>query len=263
MIDFKDFSSDCHHKNELQELVNCSNLALKNWQIYWTNFISYFTYEEISEELNKLSDLSYFAYGGYDNSERVKIACFRKTFDPNVEDLIKIFPGKGIEIRGNFLFDNASQSDFREFLEEIGFLSCDIGDIWTTGDRGSQGIVTDLEEEIISAKTHFLRNVEVNIKTIDLKSLKTPIKRIEKIINTVEASTRLDAIASAGFRISRSKIRERIETGLIRLNGIKILKSTVNLKIGDKLRMENKGLIEIINIQKTKRERWKIKLIKK
>jgi len=64
-------------------------------------------------------------------------------------------------------------------------------------------------------------------------------KKTKKLINTVEASTRLDAIASAGFRISRAKINERIENGMLRLNGSRVNKPTINLKIGDKLDLEN------------------------
>ena len=85
----------------------------------------------------------------------------------------------------------------------------------------------------------------------------------KKLVNTVEASTRLDAIASAGFRVSRTKIIERIENGMLRLNGSKVNKPTINLKIGDKLELENKGFIEILNLEITKRERWKVKLLRK
>ncbi len=50
---------------------------------------------------------------------------------------------------------------------------------------------------------------------------------------------------------------------MIYLNGLKVNKSTINLKVGDKIRFENKGIIEILGMEKTKRERWKIKMLKK
>ena len=96
-----------------------------------------------------------------------------------------------------------------------------------------------------------------------MAQLQIPFGRSQKLINTVEASTRLDAIASAGFRISRNKIIEKIETGMLRLNGNKVKKHTTSLKIGDKLELENKGLIEILDLEITKRERWKVKLMRK
>ena len=50
---------------------------------------------------------------------------------------------------------------------------------------------------------------------------------------------------------------------MLRLNGIKVNKPTINLKIGDKLELENRGFIEILNLEITKRERWKVKLLRK
>jgi len=108
-----------------------------------------------------------------------------------------------------------------------------------------------------------LRDVKVKINLVGLDELQIPTARPKKLVNTVEASTRLDAIASAGFRISRTKIIERIENGMLKLNGIKVNKPTINLKIGDKLQLENKGFIEILNLEITKRERWKVKLLRK
>ena len=262
MINLKDFEKDCLHKSELRHLIEISNLAYKTWEICWTNFFPSYIQEEILKPFNNLSDLSYFVYGGYINADRAKIACFRKSIQPSRKDLIYSFEGQGIYIKGNFLFDIASQDDFRNFLINHGFNNSLIGDIWTLGERGAQGII-DLNQDIKLQNTYLLRDVEVNINLIDLKELKTPIERVEKLITSVEASTRIDAIASAGFRISRSKIIDKIKNGFLYLNGLKVNKSTITLKAGDKIRFENKGTIEILEMEKTKRERWKIKILKK
>ena len=146
---------------------------------------------------------------------------------------------------------------------ENGVNQLKIGDIWTIGDRGAQGIIDNLDIDYLDEKIFYLRGVKVKINIVDVKELQIPAGRLKKLVNTVEASTRLDAIASAGFRISRTKIIERIENGMLRLNGSKVNKPTINLKIGDKLELENKGFIEILNLEITKRERWKVKLLRK
>ena len=138
-----------------------------------------------------------------------------------------------------------------------------VGDIWTIGDRGAQGIIDNLDIEQLDEKFFYLRDVKVKINLVAINELQIPSGRTKKLVNTVEASKRLDAIASAGFRISRTKIIERIEYGMLRLNGSKVNKPTINLKIGDKLELENKGFIEILNLEITKRERWKVKLLRK
>ena len=261
-MNFNDLLVNCSYKYEMEELLKITNLAYKNWQVYWSNFIPNFIYEELLEELCKLNDLSFFVYGGYENSSRAKIACYRSTILNEVDDLIYKFPGKGIEISGNFMFDNATQNDFRNFLIRNGINENSIGDIWTIGERGAQGIISEFNHKNFQEKL-FLRDVEVNLRIIDLKDLKTPIQRIERTINTVESSTRLDAIASAGFRLSRNKIVDRIKNGLLSINGRKVIKPIINVKLGDKINLENKGLIEILDISETKRGKFKIKLIKK
>ena len=262
MLDLKEFLEKSPYKFEMGQIIDISNLAFKNWQVYWTSFFSRYICEELIKDLNNLNDLSYFVYGGFESSERARVACFRKSIDKEKIDIVKDFPGKGIDIKGNFLFDNASQVDFRNLIEEIGLDTNNIGDIWTLGDRGAQGIIGNINPELIENKNHFLREVEVKIKVLNLDDLNTPINRTEKTINTVEASTRLDAVASAGFRLSRNKIGIRIKNGLLKLNGIQVKRSTINIKVGDKLNLENKGFLEVLEIEKTKRERWKIKLLR-
>ena len=263
MIDLKKLLINSNYKKEIEELINISNLSLKHWQTYWTGFNSTFISEEILKEFKNLNDLKFFVYGGYTSAQRSKIACFREDNIPREADLIRNFPAKGIQINGNFLFDNATQDDFRSLLVNNGLIEKNIGDIWTTGDKGAQGIIDNSKVEYLNETSFYLRDVKVKIKIVSLDELQVPVGRSKKLINTVEASTRLDAIASAGFRISRSKILERIETGMLKLNGNSVRKPSISLKVGDKLQLDKKGFIEILDLEITKRERWKIKLLRK
>ena len=262
MIDFKEFLIDSPHKKEIKQLISISNLAFKNWETYWTDFIPSYIYREIIKSFNNLNDLSYLIYGGYENADRARIACCRNSIYKSSEDLKKEFPALGIDIKGNFLFDNASQEDFRNFIKNSLLKEENIGDIWTIGDRGAQGIITKDKLKYISETKYFLREVELEIKIVPLAELKFPAKRVEKCITTVEASKRLDAIASAGFRLSRNKINDRIKNGLVRVNGLKVNKPTFLTKRSDIIQLENRGMVEILSMDKTKRDRWRIKLIK-
>ena len=263
MTDLKKLLTSSNYKKEIKELINIANLSLKHWETYWTGFNSTFICEEILKEFENLNDFKFFVYGGYPSAQRSKIACFREDNIPDETDLIGYFPAKGIQINGNFLFDNATQDDFRSLLVNNGLIEERIGDIWTTGDRGAQGIIDNSKIEFLNEKISYLRDVKVKIKIIALDQLQIPIGRSKKLISTVEASTRLDAIASAGFRVSRTKILERIEAGMLKLNGKTIKKGTISLRVGDKLQLDNKGFIEIMDLEITKRERWKIKLLRK
>ena len=263
MIDLKEILINSNYKKETEELINIANLAYKHWETYWTGFNSTYICEEILKDFEILNDFKFFVYGGFSSSQRSRIACFRGDNIPEEDALKSNFPAQGIKINGNFLFDNATQEDFRSLLIENGINKVKLGDIWTIGDRGAHGIIDNLDIEHIDEKIFYLRDVKVKINLVGIDELQIPSGRTKKLVHTVEASTRLDAIASAGFRISRTKIIERIENGMLKLNGSKVKKPTINLKIGDKLELENKGFIEILNLEITKRERWKVKLLRK
>ncbi len=263
MIDLKEILINSNYKKETEELINTANLAYKHWETYWTGFNSTYVCEEILKDFENLNDFKFFIYGGFSSSQRSRIACFRGDNIPEEDALKSNFPAQGIKINGNFLFDNATQDDFRSLLIENGVNQIKVGDIWTIGDRGAQGIIDHSNIKHLDEKIFYLRDVKVKVNVVGLDELQIPTGRIKKLVNTVEASTRLDAIASAGFRVSRTKIIERIENGMLRLNGSKVKKPTINLKIGDKLELENKGFIEILNLEITKRERWKVKLLRK
>ena len=263
MIDLKEILINSNYKKETEELINIANLAYKHWETYWTGFNSTYVCEEILKDFENLNDFKFFIYGGFSSSQRSRIACFRGDNIPEEDALKSNFPAQGIKIIGNFLFDNATQDDFRTLLIENGVNQIKVGDIWTIGDRGAQGIIDNTNIKHLDEKILYLRDVEVKVNVVGVDELQIPSGRSKKLVNTVEASTRLDAIASAGFRVSRTKIIERIENGMLRLNGSKVNKPTINLKIGDKLELENKGFIEILNLEITKRERWKVKLLRK
>ena len=263
MIDLKEILINSNYKKETEELINIANLAYKHWETYWTGFNSTYVCEEILKDFENLNDFKFFIYGGFSSSQRSRIACFRGDNIPEEDALKSNFPAQGIKINGNFLFDNATQDDFRSLLIKNGVNQLKVGDIWTIGDRGAQGIIDNLDIEHLDEKIFYLRDVKVKINVVGIDELQIPSGRPKKLVNTVEASTRLDAIASAGFRVSRTKIIERIENGMLRLNGSKVNKPTINLKIGDKLELENKGFIEILTLEITKRDRWKDKLLRK
>ena len=263
MIDLKEILINSNYKKETEELINIANLAYKHWETYWTGFNSTYVCEEILKDFENLNDFKFFIYGGFSSSQRSRIACFRGDNIPEEDALKSNFPAQGIKFNGNFLFDNATQDDFRSLLIENGVNKIKVGDIWTIGDRGAQGIIDNSNINHLDEKIFYLRDVKVKVNVVGIDELQIPSGRSKKLVNTVEASTRLDARASSGFRVSRTKIIERIENGMLRLNGSKVNKPTINLKIGDKLELENKGFIEILNLEITRRERWKVKLLRK
>ena len=247
-------------KKELENLIEYAEEALIKREEVWSPFISAQIQEEVRNKFNKLNDITCNFYGGFPNAERKRI-CFARSSERMKSSYSEI-PIKGIYLKGNFLFDRAKPNDFREALHKLNAQADELGDIWLIRDRGAQAICSEKCADLMHKKIGKLRDVEIAIESLATNEMEIPFKRPEKVIDTVEASTRIDAIASAGFGLSRSKITTQIKQGCLRLNWELNDQPSKSLNIGDVIHLEKKGSLKILNINKTKKERWRIKLLR-
>jgi RNA-binding protein YlmH len=103
-----------------------------------------------------------------------------------------------------------------------------------------------------------VRTVPVQLEAIPLAQLQWPASRSPRRLSSVEASLRLDAVASAGFGLSRSRMVELIRSGAVRLNWRPVSTPSRELSQGDRVRVEGRGELQIMEIQITKRDRWRL-----
>ncbi len=247
-------------RKELETLLHIAEKSLNDRTAQWSPFVSAQLIEEVKRQFKNLNDVSVLFEGGFPRAERKRICFLRSEEDINSPSID--IPIKGIYIKGNFLFDRAKQNDFRNVLHELHAQADEIGDIWLIRDRGAQAICSKKCADSLNQKNGKLREVEILIQAVDLSEMEIPFSRPEKVISTVEASTRIDAIASAGFGLSRSKITTQIKQGLLRLNWTLTHQPSKSVNIGDLIHLEKKGSLKILNIDKTKKERWRIKLLR-
>ena len=245
---------------ELEALLYYAEKALNKREPIWSPFVSPHLIEEIKNSFNKLNDITLQFEGGFTGAERKRI-CFLRS-DEEIIFTPSDIPIKGIYLKGNFLFDRAKQNDFRDLLSELDVEPGEIGDIWLIRDRGAQAICSKICADSVHQKIGKLREVEVTIEELEIEKMEIPFQRPEKIINTVEASTRIDALASAGFGLSRSKITSQIKQGLMRLNWTLNDQPSKSVHVGDLIHLEKKGSLKILAIDKTKKMRWRIKLLR-
>ncbi len=247
-------------RNELETLLDYAEKALNEREPIWSPFVSAQLIEEVKNKFKNLTDITCTFDGGFPGAERKRI-CFLRSEEETYSTYPDI-PVKGIYLKGNFLFDQAKNNDFRDFLHKLNVEAKEIGDIWLIRDRGAQAICTQKCATLMHQKIGKLRDVEIVIEALSISEMEIPFKRPDKIINTVEASTRIDAIASAGFGLSRSKITTQIKEGCLRLNWVLNAQPSKSVNIGDLIHLEKKGSLKILNIDKTKKERWRIKLLR-
>ena len=169
----------------------------------------------------------------------------------------------GLRLEGNFLFDRAEPDDMRQALMHLDVNADAIGDLWLRGDRGAQAACTPEAGEHLNGLTGQVRDVPLLLETVPLEALQWPAKRTPRLLRSVEASCRLDAIASAGFGLSRSKVTREIREGRLRLNWGAIRQASRDIKVGDQLQLQDRGSVEVLSLTLTKRERWRVEMMRR
>lgn len=248
------------HPKELEAVISAADEALRTWEPVWTDFLEAKVREEAEERLGDLSELSLTSHGGYPGAERQRLLLQRReaTLEPNAIPQALM----GLEISGNFLFDPAERNDFRVGLLGVGAQAGALGDLWLRGDRGAQAVLTADQAAALDGQHTSVRTVEVLLEARPLDQLQLPAVRQPRRFHTVEASLRLDAVASAGFGISRSRMAELIRQGSVRLNWQPLSSPSRLLVEGDRVQLEGRGELRLDSVTATKRERWRIELVR-
>ncbi len=243
------------YRETLARILDLGEQALKTWQVLYSDFLSPPEIAEVQSRLQKLTELQVVASGGYPQAERQRLALARSEVSLQPEGI----PLAAIEIQGNFLFDPATHRDFLGALLGSGISRDKVGDILVLGDCGAQAIVVPEMVEYLKVSLTQVRTVPVQVKGIPLEQLKVQPPR-SKSITTVEASLRLDAVASAGFGMSRSKMVEEIERGEVRVNWKPITQASYTVRPRDLIAIRGRGRLQIEEVEETKKGRFRVQM---
>ena len=257
MLPREELLKGVENRNAIARIIDKAEIALKTWEMVVTDFLSPPELAEIQQTFGRLTEIELLAWGGYPQAERQRVGISRSEvpFDHSQIQLV------ALDIAGNFLFDTATHRDFLGAILGTGIVREKIGDIIVLGERGAQVIVADEIGEFLETSLLQVRSVKVKTQLIELSELKIrPPKKKE--MTTVEASMRLDAIASAGFGISRSKMVNAISGGDVRVNWKEVTQSSYSVQSGDLISIRGKGRLEVGEVSITKKQRYRIQLIR-
>ncbi|HJM80752.1 MAG: photosystem II S4 domain protein [Prochlorococcus sp.] len=261
MLPRQQLLKDCKDPSGMESLLRQADEVLRTWQPSWSPFISAPLQEEALRVLRPLTDLQWQADGGHPNAERQRLRCSRCEDDTHTSS--SAAPIHGLLLEGNFLFDPVSPTDILKALEAIGAQQQDLGDIWVRGDRGAQALCTPELAAKLNGCYCKVREVEINCEAVAVDLLQPPSQRLKRRLSSVEASCRLDAIASAGFGLSRAKIVNQIKEGRLRLNWEPIRQTSRALLVGDRLQLQDRGTLEVLSLEMTKRQRWRVEMLRR
>jgi len=260
MLPRRELMSGSRHPAELAAVLDQAEAALRTWEPRWTLFLEGAAREEAEQRLGSLAELQVHGDGGHPGAERQRMLLWRRDTDLDLANAAA--PLLGLELAGNFLFDPAEPEDLRSALHQLGLPTDHCGDLWLRGDRGGEGVVAAESAAALEGRQTEVRSVPVSLILRPLTSLQPPQRRQARQVQTVEASTRLDAIASAGFGQARSRMADLIRAGQVRVNWAPVSSPSRELVPGDRVQLSGRGELRIEAITPTRRDRFRVSLLR-
>ncbi|WP_017317022.1 photosystem II S4 domain protein [Mastigocladopsis repens] len=255
MLPREELLKGVENRDSIARVIDQADQAIKTWEVVLTDFLSPPELAEIQQVFSRLTEVQLVAWGGYPQAERQRIAIARSEV-PLDQSQVAV---TALDIAGNFLFDTATHRDFLGAMLGTGLVREKTGDIIVLGERGAQAIVVPELAEFLEINLKQVRSVPVKTQPIEFSELKVREPK-KKELTTVEASLRLDAIASAGFGMSRSKMVELIDGGDVRVNWKEVSQASSQVKTGDLIAIRGKGRLEVGEIAVTKKDRYRVQL---
>lgn len=229
-------------------------LVLKNHETVVTDFYDPYQQNLISPVL-RLPGISFIWAGGYETAERRRLVIGPEYLDMQEADR-QLVP---LSVTGNLKYQNLSHRDFLGSILALGIKREKVGDIIVTG-QGCHVIVDEGIADYIVNNLSKISRVRVKAERVDPQSVDAPAENT-KDINTTVSSLRLDALAAAGYGVSRTKMAGDIAAEKVKVNWNVVNDPSVNLKEGDIISVRGRGRVKVETVKgETKKGRVSVLL---
>lgn len=187
----------------------------------------------VAGETASRSSVKYMLYGGYPEAERVCFGAFPDWCEPEPQ----MFPITRLRICNKSTV-KLSHRDVLGALMSAGIERDTVGDI-LIGD--GDPVVFTLPAVAEHIKAHIIKIASAGVEIVeDNETAASVSKRFEEKSGTV-ASMRLDCVVSEIADCSRGKAVELIESGMVSVGGLEVLKITAEVKCCDIISVRRMG----------------------
>ncbi|MDR6224782.1 YlmH family RNA-binding protein [Desmospora profundinema] len=220
-----------------ERVLDWMTLAEVRYQPVLTPFLNPREQRVATMVINRSTDLSATADGGYEGAER----CRMKVLPPYVEDAdhglayLSLEPAeRGRDLR---------HPDVLGSLLGLGLKRDKLGDILPFP-GGCHVVVAEELAEFIRSQLNRIGRHPVHVETIQREELIVPETRTETVSVSV-ASLRLDAVLAEGFRLSRSRVSTAVKNGNAQINWKTTGNPAETVEEGDVLSLRGSGRIQV------------------
>ncbi|KAJ9671622.1 hypothetical protein PVL29_025366 [Vitis rotundifolia] len=240
----------------VKHILEMAKRASARREVLHTDFLTPPVLKESMLVLEKLADMKAVAQGGYPQAERCRLSVGHSEVLTTAPDIVA-----ALRITGNFGFQSCSHGDFLGAILGTGIAREKLGDIILQGEKGAQVLIVPELVDFLVSSLEKVGNVSVSCTKMPLLALEYEEPRTTTF-KTIELSLRVDALASAGFKLSRSKLVDLISNGDVRVNWTTVTKNGTTLKTGDVVSVSGKGRLKIGEINSTKKGKYAVELIR-
>lgn len=222
-------------------------------QPYLTDFLNPRERYILSTLVQQATDTTCSFDGGYDHAEYARCLLAPSYWHPRSDEFSLAF----LQISGASQFQSLEHRDYLGALMNLGIKRDKIGDIIVEGDI-CQLVTTDEMATFIRLNLHHVHRVRVSIEAVKREQLAINEKTLQEHTITV-ASPRLDAVLSAVFPLSRSKVVPLIQSGKCKLNWKVEENPSVLVGVDDTLSLRGYGRVHVLAVEgRTKRGRIRL-----
>lgn len=186
-------------------------------------------------------------FGGYQGAERVKMAFVSADYDGPVD-----FNMAACRISWDSRYRLLSHRDVLGALMGLGIGRERFGDI-VMQESGAIILVDSALVQYLKQNFTKVAMVPVTAEEIPMEEIPPKQEKVKEIKTTV-ASLRLDAIASSGFGISRTKAAEAIKGERVQVNWQPAKGPSQDVQEGDVISLRGKGRMELVQVTGTSRK---------
>lgn len=246
-----------------QKGCEAAERATSRWTVHAGDFLTPPRAKMAVEWIEKRTQAKVWTCGGHVHAERTRLVVGHPSKFPRGEDaqernrFVEQYVG-ALRARGNL---EKLRSPHRDALGSVLGTGLDrnkVGDVWVHPHQQHVDVVVAATlVPYLCSQLKRIGKIDVQVEPIPLSELEVP----EPVVDTkrsVETSTRIDAIASTAFQMSRAKAAELVKNGDVRVNWEGVEKGMTKLEAGDVISVAGRGRAHLVEVQPTSKGKYYI-----
>ncbi len=225
-------------------LIDLAQLAIKTKKYKISDFLDPYGLSIAETIVAHYPILRLEQNGGFNTAERVKVAFVHQDYQEDV-----IYDIDAIKTTWDKRFYSLSHRDVLGALLGLGCEREVMGDIVFDSD-GAQFVVKQSMTKFFLDNLVQIGAANVSTEQIPISDLVQKEETVKEIKATV-AALRLDAVAAAGYSVSRSKMADEIKAQRVKINWQEAKSPSQSVNAGDIISFRSRGRLEVVQINGT------------